>query len=99
MGTAKSSQGILPKQIRKQCASLSGRIIFGTLAPLSPAKIDRTKSTELTRGQVDKLLGLALGGGAKAVSISRQSKGRRHDADRLRKYLARFRLTWTDLAP
>jgi transcriptional regulatory protein RtcR len=35
--------------------------------------------------------------GRRLFSISRQAKKNRNDADRLRKYLARFELTWNDL--
>lgn len=37
--------------------------------------------------------------GRKLFAVSRKSKSQPNDADRLRKYLARFNLSWNDLAP
>ena len=36
--------------------------------------------------------------GRKLFAVSRQAKAQPNDADRLRKYLARFRLSWDNVA-
>jgi hypothetical protein len=63
------SQGFVPKQIEKHAPiCVNARLSTTRLASLRPAgQNGPMKSTDLTRDEVDKLLGLALGGGAKAV--------------------------------
>jgi transcriptional regulatory protein RtcR len=73
--------------------------------PQSPLTglVDATTLDEFDRVQLEAVIRVCRA--AKSVSdagrslfaVSRQSKAKTNDADRLRKYLARFQLTWDDL--
>jgi hypothetical protein len=55
-GRRESSQEFVPKQIRELCDNLSASRAITRLASLSPGKIARMKTTDLTREQTERLL-------------------------------------------
>jgi transcriptional regulatory protein RtcR len=72
-------------------------------ALLSPEQIDALDLFD--RAQLEVVLGVCRDSaslsdaGRKLFSVSRLEKKQANDADRLRKYLARFGLTWSDVRP
>lgn len=68
----------------------------GRLRPSGFDELDRAQRASAIRiGRQCPELSTA---GWRLLSVSRQEKASQNDADRLRKYLARFGLDWTDIA-
>ena len=69
-----------------------------TLGPARAARLDRFE-----RVQLADVLGVCCASrslseaGRKLFAVSRQRRRKTNDADRLRKYLARFDLRWQDI--
>jgi transcriptional regulatory protein RtcR len=66
--------------------------------------VDESKLDAFDRAQLQEVVRICRGAkslsdaGRKLFSVSRQAKAQPNDADRLRKYLARFNLTWDSVA-
>jgi transcriptional regulatory protein RtcR len=87
---------------RLEAAWRSGEVDPGPCLPVE--LVDAAKIDVFDRVQLEEVVRVCRGAkslsdaGRKLFAVSRQSKSQPNDADRLRKYLARFNLTWDDLA-
>jgi transcriptional regulatory protein RtcR len=74
-------------------------LLIGTLGPERTAELDRFDRVQLAEVlRVCRRAKSLSDAGRQLFNISRNRKASSNDADRLRKYLARFGLTWNDLA-
>jgi transcriptional regulatory protein RtcR len=73
-------------------------------ANVLPASIDAAQLDAFDRVQLEEVIRVCQGAkslseaGRRLFAISRQAKAQPNDADRLRKYLAKFKLSWNDVS-
>jgi len=108
MATLASGGRITRELVEEEVARLrSGWVVDAAVADACPAGIDPRRWSELDafdRVQLAEVVRICRGArslsaaGRELFAVSRQGKKTSNDADRLRKYLARFSLTWDEVA-